>query len=218
MHATILRELESIEQLSECVGTAISIFGSARIEPSHEAFKLTYQIASRLSNEGYTVISGGGPGIMRAANEGARTGKTHTIGFNVVLPFEPADFKFQDISLVFENFFTRKIAFCRYSRAFIAMPGGMGTLDELFEILTLIQTEKIDPMPVVLVGSQFWGGLVDWMRNNLETANLISTGELDEIRIFDDADSVVDYLKRHVPFRDASITSDCRERSGHATA
>jgi len=217
MHETILRELESIEQLSDRVGTAVSIFGSARIKPGHETFKPTHQIASRLSNEGYTVISGGGPGIMRAANEGARMGRTHTIGFNVVLPFEPADLKFQDISLTFENFFTRKIAFSKYSRAFIAMPGGMGTLDELFEILTLMQTEKIDPVPVVLVGSQFWGGLVDWMRKNLEAANLINTGELDEIRIFDDADSVVDYLKRHVPTPGVSITSDYRKRSGHAT-
>jgi uncharacterized protein (TIGR00730 family) len=217
MHATILRELESIEQLSGRVGTAVSIFGSARIKPGHEIFRLTHQIASGLSSEGYTVISGGGPGIMRAANEGARTGKTHTIGFNVVLPFEPADFQFQDISLVFENFFTRKIAFCKHSSAFIAMPGGMGTLDELFEILTLKQTKKIDPMPVLLVGSQFWGGLVNWMRTSLEAADLISACELNEIRIFDDADSVVNYLKRRLPISDASITPLCLNRNGHAT-
>lgn len=216
MHATILRELESIEELSDRVGTAISIFGSARIKPGHEIFTLTHQIASRLSNEGYTVISGGGPGIMRAANEGARMGKTHTIGFNVVLPFEPADFQFQDVSLVFENFFTRKIAFCKHSHAFIAMPGGMGTLDELFEILTLMQTKKIAPVPVVLVGSQFWGGLVDWMRTNLEAANLISAGELDDIKVIDDADSVVDYLKRRVPIRAASTTRPCLNQTSHA--
>lgn len=154
---------------------------------------------------------------MRAANEGARTGKTCTIGFNVVLPFESADFQFQDISLVFENFFTRKIAFCKYSRAFIAMPGGMGTLDELFEILTLKQTRKLNPVPVVLVGSQFWGGLIDWMRTNLESAGLISAGELDEIRIFDDVDSVVNYLKLRVPIPDASITPLSLVRTGHAT-
>ncbi|MBC8748677.1 MULTISPECIES: LOG family protein [Paraburkholderia] len=217
MHAIILRELESIEQLSDRVGTAVSIFGSARIKPGHEIFRLTHQIASGLSSEGYTVISGGGPGIMRAANEGARTGKTCTIGFNVVLPFESADFQFQDISLVFENFFTRKIAFCKHSRAFIAMPGGMGTLDELFEILTLKQTRKLKPVPVVLVGSQFWGGLIDWMRTNLESAGLISAGELDEIRIFDDVDSVVNYLKLRVPIPDTSITPLSLVRTGHAT-
>lgn len=154
---------------------------------------------------------------MRAANQGARTGKTHTIGFNVALPFEPTDFQFQDISLVFENFFTRKLAFCKCSSAFIAMPGGMGTLDELFEILTLKQTGKIAPFPVVLIGSKFWGGLVDWMRANLEAAGLVSAGELNEIEILDDADSIVNYLKRRVPIPDAPIAPFCLDRTGHTT-
>jgi len=204
MHETVLKELEAIDHVSQRVGTAISIFGSARITPDSEWFHLTRQIAAHLSDSGYTVISGGGPGIMRAANEGARNGKTKTIGFNISLQFEPLNNKFQDISLVFENFYTRKLAFVKCSSAFIVMPGGMGTLDELFEILTLMQTRKIRVSPVVLVGSAFWGGLVGWLRENLESAGLINVGELDEIRIFDDATAISQFIRDTVAITDAS--------------
>ncbi|HEU4776397.1 MAG TPA: TIGR00730 family Rossman fold protein, partial [Telluria sp.] len=177
MHATILKELDSIEQTLGCIGTAVSIFGSARIAPENEVFRLAYDIAERLSNQGYTVISGGGPGIMRAANEGASAGASLTAGFNIALPFEPLDDTYQDISLVFNNFITRKLAFAKCSRAFIVMPGGMGTLDELFEMLTLMQTRKMAKVPVILVGSQFWNGLLGWMRERLEQSGLINPGE-----------------------------------------
>lgn len=199
MHTTILRELDSIEQTLGCIGTAVSIFGSARIAPGSDIYRLAYRIAERLSNQGYTVISGGGPGIMRAANEGASAGATQTVGFNIALPFEPLDDTYQDVSLVFDNFITRKHAFARCSSAFVVMPGGMGTLDELFEMLTLMQTRKMAKVPVVLVGSQFWGGLLRWMRDSLEGSGLINSGELSEIEVLDDADTVSDFIGSRIP-------------------
>lgn len=199
MHATILRELDSIEQTLGCIGTAVSIFGSARIAPEREEFRLAYDIAERLSNQGYTVISGGGPGIMRAANEGASAGASLTVGFNIALPFEPLDDTYQDIALVFDNFITRKLAFAKCSSAFIVMPGGMGTLDELFEMLTLMQTRKMAKVPVILVGSQFWNGLLGWMRERLEQSGLINPGELGEISVLDDAEAVAVFIESQIP-------------------
>jgi uncharacterized protein (TIGR00730 family) len=199
MHTTILKELDSIEQTLGCIGTAVSIFGSARIAPGSEVYRLAYRIAERLSNQGYTVISGGGPGIMRAANEGASAGSTVTVGFNIALPFEPLDDTYQDISLVFDNFITRKLAFAKCSSAFIVMPGGMGTLDELFEMLTLMQTRKMAKVPVILVGSQFWGGLLRWMQESLEGSGLINPGELSEIEVLDDAEAVSAFIGSHIP-------------------
>jgi uncharacterized protein (TIGR00730 family) len=199
MHSTFLKELTNIDQISECTGTAVSIFGSARMPPDSEAFRIAFRIAGGLSNEGYTVISGGGPGIMRAANQGAKSGKTKTWGFNIVLPFEKSDMRFQDVSLEFENFCTRKLAFVKCSSAFILMPGGMGTLDELFEVLTLLQTGRIASTPVVLVGAEFWGGLLEWMRDKLAGGALIGKEELQQIKVFDDAQSVCAYIKDRVP-------------------
>lgn len=199
MHATILRELDCIEQTLGRIGTAVSIFGSARIAPDSEIYRLAYGIAERLSNQGYTVISGGGPGIMRAANEGASAGASQTVGFNIALPFEPLDDTYQDISLVFDNFTTRKLAFAKCSAAFVVMPGGMGTLDELFEMLTLMQTRKMTKVPVVLVGTQFWQGLLGWMRERLEHAGLINPGELAEITVLDDADAVASHIGSQLP-------------------
>lgn len=199
MHATILKELDSIEQIAGRIGPAVSIFGSARIRSDNKIFHLTRDIATRLSGHGYTVISGGGPGIMRAANEGARAGGTPTVGFNITLPFEPLDASQQDISLSFEHFSTRKLAFAKCSRAFIVLPGGMGTLDELFEMLTLMQTKKMAAVPVVLVGSRFWGGLLEWMREQLEDAGLISPGEVDAIQVLDEAEAVAAFIQSRIP-------------------
>lgn len=199
MHTTILKELDSIERTLGCIGPAVSIFGSARIPPGSAVFGLAYCIAERLSNQGYTVISGGGPGIMRAANEGASAGATQTVGFNIALPFEALDDTYQDISLVFDNFITRKLAFAKCSSAFVVMPGGMGTLDELFEMLTLMQTRKMAKVPVILVGSRFWNGLLAWMHDNLERSGLINPGELGEIKVLDDADAVSAYIGSHIP-------------------
>ncbi|RSZ56412.1 TIGR00730 family Rossman fold protein [Massilia atriviolacea] len=199
MHTTILRELDSIEQTLGRIGPAVSIFGSARIAPGSAVYALAYDIAERLSNLGYTVISGGGPGIMRAANEGASAGASQSIGFNIALPFETLDATYQDISLVFDNFITRKLAFAKCSHAFVVMPGGMGTLDELFEMLTLIQTRKMAKVPVILVGSQFWNGLLEWMRENLESSGLINPGELGDIELLDHADAVCASIGSRIP-------------------
>lgn len=199
MHTTILNELDSIEQILGNLGTAVCIFGSARIALESEAYRIAYQIAERLSNHGYAVISGGGPGIMRAANAGASAGTSQTVGFNIALPFEPLDDRFQDISLVFENFMTRKLAFAKCSHAFIFMPGGMGTLDELFEMLTLMQTKKISRAPIILVGTHFWNGLLKWMRDYLESAQMIDTYEIEEIQLLDDIEEVCAYVASQIP-------------------
>lgn len=198
MYSTIVQELEGVHEVSGKLGAAVSIFGSARIAASSPVFKLARQVAHKLALRGYTVISGGGPGIMRAALEGARTGGAPAVGFNINLPFEPLDIEKQDISLTFDHFFTRKFAFTHCSDAFVVMPGGMGTLDELFEILTLMQTQKLERRPIALVGSSFWRGLLQWLREELAASGLISIKEIDAIALCDDADEVVSFLVRQL--------------------
>lgn len=184
--------------MSRELGPSVSIFGSARIPKESAIFRLARQIASEIVGLGYGVISGGGPGIMRAAAEGAREGGGTAVGFNIRLPFEPPDLTLQHVSLTFDNFFTRKLAFARCSHAFITMPGGMGTLDELFDILTLIQTQKLQPRPVVLVGRTFWRGLLLWLREQPAAQGLISTRELDAIGVFDTAQEVISFFEREL--------------------
>lgn len=198
MYSDVVQELQGAHEVSSRLGNAISIFGSARIATDSAVFELARQVAHALSMRGYAVISGGGPGIMRAALEGARAGGSPAIGFNIKLPFEPLDIDQQDISLTFEHFFTRKFAFCRCSDAFVVMPGGMGTLDELFEILTLMQTGKLEPRPVALVGSNFWGGLLQWLRTHPVSSGLIGADEVDSIGICDSADAVVAFLAKRL--------------------
>ncbi|MGG1945541.1 TIGR00730 family Rossman fold protein [Trinickia sp. NRRL B-1857] len=194
MYSEVVQELRDVHAVSARLGTAISIFGSARVATTSSVFELAREVAYKLAILGYAVISGGGPGIMRAALEGARAGGSPAIGFNIKLPFEPLDVEHQDISLTFEHFFTRKFAFCRCSDAFVIMPGGMGTLDELFEILTLMQTGKLEARPVALVGSVFWGGLLQWLRTHPVSSGLIAVNEIDSIGICDNADEVVAFL------------------------
>ena len=199
MYSEIVQELRGVHEVSGRLEAAISIFGSARVDSASSVFELAREVAYRLSMRGYAVISGGGPGIMRAALEGARAGGSPAIGFNIKLPFEPLDIEHQDISLTFEHFFTRKFAFCRCSKAFVVMPGGMGTLDELFEILTLMQTGKLAPRPIALVGSAFWGGLLRWLRIHLVSSGLIEANEVDSIGLCDSADEVVAFLSERLP-------------------
>lgn len=194
MYSDVVQELRKVHELSEKLGAAVSIFGSARVISASPEFALARQIAYRLAARGYAVISGGGPGIMRAALEGARAAGSPAVGFNIKLPFEPIDAEQQDISLTFEHFFTRKVAFCRCSDAFVVMPGGMGTLDELFEILTLMQTGKLEPRPVALVSSDFWNGLLQWLRSHPVSSGLIGSDEVDSIAICDSPDDVVAFL------------------------
>ncbi len=185
--------VEATERLSE-IRPAVSIFGSARSLPGTPNYDLTIEIARKLSDAGFAVISGGGPGIMEAANKGAFEGASPSVGLNIELPFEQSGNPYQDISLRFRHFFARKVAFVKYAAAYVVMPGGFGTLDELSEALTLMQTGKGKRMPVVLVGSAFWDGLLQWMRSTLAVEGMISESDLDMMRVVDDSDAVVSAL------------------------
>ncbi|MEM9857122.1 MAG: TIGR00730 family Rossman fold protein [Bacteroidota bacterium] len=162
--------VEGFEKLGK-IGPCVSIFGSARTKPDHEYYKIAEEIAAKLVRHGYGVISGGGPGIMEAANKGAHSQGGKSVGLNIILPFEQQGNGYIDPDklITFDYFFVRKVMFVKYSQGFIVMPGGFGTLDELFEALTLIQTKKIGRFPIVLVGKEFWGGLMDWIKATLLT-------------------------------------------------
>jgi uncharacterized protein (TIGR00730 family) len=170
---------------------AVSIFGSARIPEGHPDYELAREIARQLGEAGFTIITGGGPGLMEAANRGAQDAGAPSIGLNIELPFEQEGNAYQDIALDFHYFFARKVMFVRYANAFVVMPGGFGTLDELFEALVLIQTRKVTHFPVLLVGTPFWAGLIAWVRDQLLSRALISPHDLDLFRCTDDPEEVV---------------------------
>lgn len=180
------------EKLSE-IGPCVSIFGSARTPEDHPTYRLTIEISKQLSEAGYGVITGGGPGIMEAGNRGANIAGGTSVGLNIELPFEKQNNPYidEEKSLNFDYFFVRKVMFVKYSQGFVVMPGGFGTLDELFEAMTLIQTEKIAQFPIVLVGTEFWSGLFDWIRNTMLTAGNISEKDLNLIRLVDTPEEVV---------------------------
>lgn len=188
--------VEGFEKMSK-IGPCVSIFGSARTSPDNKYYHLAEDIAFKLTQEGYGVITGGGPGIMEAANKGARRGKGKSVGLNIELPFEqkPNDFIDRDKSIDFHYFFVRKTIFLKYSQGFIGMPGGMGTMDELFEALTLVQTNKIAQFPVVLVGKDYWEGLINWIKNTmLEAEHNVNPADLDLFHIVDTADEAVKHI------------------------
>ncbi len=191
---TIMAEfIESTERLSE-LRPAVSVFGSARIKPDDPYYAKTVDIARRLSDAGLAVISGGGPGIMEAANKGAFEGASSSVGLNIELPHEQASNAWQDISISFRHFFARKVAFVKYADAYVVMPGGFGTLDEFMEVLTLIQTGKSRRIPVILVGTQFWKGMLDWFRNSLVANGMIHATDMDLIQVIDEPANVVDAI------------------------
>lgn len=190
--------VEGFDTLSSVGCPAVSIFGSARTAEDHEDYKLTRSIAARLSENGYGIITGGGPGIMEAANRGAADVNGVSIGLNIDLPFEQHSNPYVNLPMDFRYFFVRKVMFIKYSMAFICLPGGFGTLDELFESLTLIQTHKIKPFPIILVGSSFWAGLVDWIRDQLVSNGKIDKADLLLFEIFDDVDEIVASIRRTV--------------------
>lgn len=191
---TIMAEfIESTERLSE-LRPAVSIFGSARIMPEDPYYLLGVDIARRLSDAGLAVISGGGPGIMEAANKGAFEGASSSVGLNIELPNEQSSNKWQNISISFRHFFARKVAFVKYADAYVVLPGGFGTLDELTEVLTLIQTGKSRRIPVILVGTAFWKGLLDWFRTSLAANGMISPRDLDLVQVIDEPANVVDAI------------------------
>jgi uncharacterized protein (TIGR00730 family) len=188
--------VEATERLSS-VRPAVSIFGSARVAPDSNIYQLTEQIARLLSDAGFSVVSGGGPGVMEAANKGAYHGKGVAIGLNIQLPHEQSANPYQDISQTFQHFFARKVMFVKFAAAYVVMPGGFGTLDELFEALTLVQTGKIAGIPIVLVGSSFWSGLADWVKTRMVEEGMISPGDVDLMRIIDKPEEVVDAIFSH---------------------
>lgn len=190
--------VEGFDTLANIGRPAVSIFGSARTTQENRYYKLTEQIALDLATAGYGIITGGGPGIMAAANKGAAIAEGLSIGLNINLPFEQEPNPFANVPLNFKYFFVRKVMFVKYSMAFIGMPGGFGTLDELFESLTLIQTRRVKRFPVILVGSEFWGGLLDWIKERMLAEKYISEDDLLYFQIMDDPDEVVQYIKRTV--------------------
>jgi len=184
------------EKLSK-IGPCVSIFGSARTKPDHANYKLAEKIAKRIVEAGYGVITGGGPGIMEAGNKGAHIAGGTSVGLNIELPFEQHDNPYidSDKSLDFDYFFVRKVMFVKYSQGFVVMPGGFGTLDELFEAITLIQTHKIEKFPIILVGTKFWEGLFDWIKSTLlESFGNISAKDLDLIHLVDTDEEVIEIL------------------------
>lgn len=183
------------EKLSK-IGPCVSIFGSARTKPENKYYKLAESIAEKIVEQGYGVITGGGPGIMEAGNKGAHIAGGTSVGLNIELPFEQHDNPYidNDKSLDFDYFFVRKVMFVKYSQGFVVMPGGFGTLDELFEAITLIQTHKIETFPIILVGKDFWEGLMDWVKTTLLNAGNISPKDLELIHLVDTADEVIEIL------------------------
>jgi len=187
----IMSEMQSAADMLQEIGWGVSIFGSARITPDSPYYALSEQLGKRLAQAGLPVIAGGGPGIMEAANKGAFKAGGTSIGLNIQLPRENTRNAYQTHSLHFEYFVSRKATFFMHSAAYIALPGGFGTLDELFEVLTLIQTRKIPPAPVIAIGSEFWAGLLEWARSQLLSNKLIGPNDLELITVTDDLDAAV---------------------------
>lgn len=191
---TIMAEfIESTERLS-AIGPAVTMFGSARMTPDNPYYQVCVDVAKRLSDEGFAVISGGGPGIMEAANKGAFEGASASVGLNIELPHEQTSNPWQNIVLNFRHFFARKVAFVKYADAYVVFPGGFGTMDELMEVLTLMQTKKIKRIPVILVGTSFWQGFLSWMQTQMSDAQLIAPIDLNLVQVIDEPANIVDAI------------------------
>lgn len=196
MFRIIAEFTEGFDRLSE-LGFAVSIFGSARLAPESEYYAKATLIARLLAESGFAVVTGGGPGVMEAANKGAAECSGKSVGLTIKLPHEEQPNPYQNISIGFRYFFARKVMFVKHSMGYVCMPGGMGTLDEFFEALTLMQTAKIYPLPLVLFGTEFWQGLVDWMRANMLRLGTISESDFDLITLTDDPEHVVETMVKH---------------------
>ncbi len=188
--------VEGFDKMAK-IGPCVTVFGSARTKPEHPYYQLAVEISRKLAEEGFGIISGGGPGIMEAANKGAQEAGGVSVGLNIDLPFEQHDNPYidHDKNIQFDYFFVRKVVFTKYAQGFIMMPGGFGTMDEFFEVLTLIQTHKLTQTPLICVGKKYWQGLFDWIKNTMfEGEHNISEGDLELVKIFDTADEVVNYV------------------------
>ena len=187
--------VEGVEGLHD-LGPAVSIFGSARTRPDDPQYKKAEAIAALFVKNGFGVITGGGGGIMEAANKGAAEAGGTSVGLNIRLPFEQKPNPYATIQMEFKYFFIRKVMFIKYAAAYVVMPGGFGTLDELFEVMTLVQTRRIRPFPIIMVGSDYWGGLLDWIHSQLLAQSLISPKDMDIIQVLDDPEEIVDTVRK----------------------
>lgn len=185
--------VDSFETMSK-VGPAVTIFGSARTKPSDPYYRSAEKIARKLAENGFAVITGGGPGIMEAANKGAAKSKGQSVGLNIELPFEQKSNPYINVPIEFHYFFSRKVCFVKYSMGFIYMPGGFGTCDEFFEVLTLVQTQRIPEFPLVMFGSEYWNGLLTWMKKTMESRKYISPGDLDLVKLVDREEEAVEII------------------------
>jgi uncharacterized protein (TIGR00730 family) len=189
--------VDGIESRAD-LGNAVSIFGSARVKPEDPYYKKTQYLARRLAEEGFSIITGGGPGVMEAGNRGAAEAGGKSVGMNIHLPFEQKPNPYANINLDCRYFFIRKVFFVKYAMAYVVLPGGFGTLDELFEALTLIQTKRIKSFPVILMGSEFWRGLMDWIKETMLRDDKISPSDMALFEIIDEPEEVVKYIKKYV--------------------
>lgn len=188
--------VEGYERLDK-ITPAVSIFGSARLKEDDRYYQDSIKIGKTLSDTGFSVITGGGPGIMQAGNEGAHAGNSPSIGLNITLPFEQEPNPYQDVALTYRYFFTRKAMFIKHSIAYVVMPGGFGTLDELFDITTLVQTKKKAHMPIILFGKDFWSGLMYWIETVMVDRGVINKEEVNLLRLVDSVDEVMDIIEEH---------------------
>jgi len=202
--------VEGFERLAP-IRPAVSIFGSSRTPPDHPWYHKAEETARLLADGGFAIISGGGPGIMAAANKGAKAGRAPSVGLNIQLPHEQQANDYQDISLSFRHFFARKVMFVKYASAYVVLPGGFGTLDELAEILTLVQTGKNRRIPIVLAGAEFWSGLLDWFRDTLVAQGTIHADDLDLITVCDEPQHIVDNIFAHYQDRGFELSPDEQE-------
>ena len=189
--------VEAIETLSK-IKHAVSIFGSSRTKPDDPYYQKAEHLARLLAEKGFSVITGGGPGVMEAANKGAAEAGGRSVGMNIRLPFEQKPNPYANISIDYKYFFTRKVMFVKYAMAYVVLPGGFGTMDELFEAITLIQTKRIKSFPVILMGSEYWKGLIDWLRKTVLHDNKISSADLELVQIIDDPEEAVKYIQKYV--------------------
>jgi len=187
--------VEGVEGLHD-LGPAVSIFGSARTQPKDPQYKKAETIAALFVKNGFGVITGGGGGIMEAANKGAAEAGGNSVGLNIRLPFEQRPNPYATLQMEFKYFFIRKVMFIKYAAAYVVMPGGFGTMDELFEVMTLVQTRRIRPFPIIMVGTDYWSGLLEWIRNQLLAQSLISPKDMDIIQVLDDPEEIVSTVRK----------------------
>ena len=208
--------IDGIETLNE-LGPAVTVFGSSRLAPGDLYYDTAVEFGHLLAESGVSVITGGGPGIMEGANRGCFNGNCHSVGLNIALPHEQTPNSFQNVSLSFRYFFVRKLMFMKYASGFVIFPGGFGTLDELFEALTLVQTERIRRFPIILIGSEYWQGLIDWLRGRVVEQGCLDQADVDLVTICDSAQEAAEHVKKHLATLEAKRPGDRRDAGDVST-